>query len=78
MVFELGDEICKRLVDHRCFTSGELRYFVKHFDEIPKDRPELQLDAIEADVEEVSNCRIDLIKKTLDGCNLDLVEIKGS
>ncbi|XP_074594353.1 biogenesis of lysosome-related organelles complex 1 subunit 5-like [Brevipalpus obovatus] len=72
-MFAIGDEICTRLSDHKCFTSGELRYFVKRFEENRKDHEVDQVDFLEQNVKEIGEERIDEMRRAMKACNLDKI-----
>ncbi|XP_053204986.1 biogenesis of lysosome-related organelles complex 1 subunit 5-like [Panonychus citri] len=75
-MFTIGDEIASRLLDHRCFTTNELKYFVKCFEETRGNCEFNQIDQIDENLKEIGTNGLPGIVEKLNTSNLGTIDTK--
>lgn len=73
-MFAIVDEIVTRLLDHRCFTSGELKFFTQQFEETRNNHEVKQVDQIEKCIKDLSENDLPMAKDKLEKSNLFEIE----
>lgn len=72
----VADDIFHRLADHKFFLNGELKYFVREFEEKRNDREDVQLENTKLNFEALIKKDIDVVEQRLKENNFDIILTK--